>query len=116
MLRPAVRNETLFSSVRSQLWPVVSSLGLVAITTIVIYGLIAVSGLKHGAIIYLIPVTFAATRWGLAPALVAAVVGSLCAEYFFYEPTFSFAVSDPQEVVDLILYIVVAVVTSPLAA
>jgi len=116
MLRLALRNDVPFAFIRGQLWPVVSSLGLVAATTIVIYGLIAVSGLKHGAIIYLIPVTFAATRWGLAPALVAAVAGSLAAEYFFYEPTFSFAVTDPQEVVDLILYIVVAVVTSPLAA
>jgi len=88
----------------------------VAATTIVIFGLISFVGLQHGSIIYLIPVTFAATRFGLLPALVAAVAGSLASEYFFYEPTFSFVISDPQEVLDLILYIAVAVVTSPLAA
>jgi two-component system, OmpR family, sensor histidine kinase KdpD len=99
-----------------QFSPIAAALALVAATTIAIYGLISFVGLRHGAIIYLIPVTFAATRWGLVPALSAAVAGSVAAEYFFYEPTFSFAVTDPQEIVDLILYISVAVVTSPLAA
>jgi len=116
MSRLTARNSPKLAFIRAQFWPVVTALGLVAATTIGIYGLIGISGLKHGAIIYLIPVTFAATRWGLIPALVAAVAGSLAAEYFFYEPTFSFTISDPQEIVDLILYIVVAVVTSPLAA
>lgn len=110
------RNDPKFGFLRGQLSPIAAALGLVALTTIAIFGLIAVFDLKHGAIIYLIPVTFIATRWGLLPSLVAAVAGSLGAEYFFYEPTFSFVISDPQEVVDLILYISVAVVTSPLAA
>jgi two-component system, OmpR family, sensor histidine kinase KdpD len=114
--RPAPTGDANPSLLRGQSWPIAAALALVAATTVAIYGLIAAFGLKHGAIIYLIPVTFAATRWGLVPALVAAVAGSLSAEYFFYEPTFSFAITDPQEVVDLVLYIVVAVVTSPLAA
>jgi two-component system sensor histidine kinase KdpD len=101
---------------RVQFGPIATALALVAATTIVIYGLISLIGLEHGAIIYLIPVTFAATRFGLVPALVAAVAGSIAAEYCFYEPTFSFVITEPQEVVDLILYILVAVVTSPLAA
>jgi two-component system, OmpR family, sensor histidine kinase KdpD len=116
VLMPRLAPRSELALIEIQFWPVVSALGLVALTTIAIYFLVALCGLKHGAIIYLIPVTFVATRWGLAPALVAAVAGSLAAEYFFYEPTFSFAVSDPQEVVDLLLYVVVAVVTSPLAA
>src|SRR5215470_2082931 len=116
MLRPALTGDARINLMRGQLWPIAAALASVAATTLAIYGLIAAFGLQHGAIIYLIPVTFAATRWGLVPALVAAIAGSLAAEYFFYEPTFSFAVSDPQEIVDLILYIVVAVVTSPLAA
>jgi two-component system sensor histidine kinase KdpD len=110
------RGNARFVSIRAQFWPVAAALGLVAVTTIAIFGLIAIFDLKHGAIIYLIPVTIAAVRLGLVPALVAAVAGSLAAEYFFYEPTFSFVITDPQEIVDLFLYIVVAVVTSPLAA
>jgi two-component system sensor histidine kinase KdpD len=116
MLRPALTGDAKINLMRGQSWPVAAALASVAATTLAIYGLIAAFGLKHGAIIYLIPVTFAATRWGLVPALVAAIAGSLSAEYFFYEPTFSFAITDPQEVVDLALYILVAVVTSPLAA
>jgi two-component system, OmpR family, sensor histidine kinase KdpD len=110
------RNKAKRGILRGQFSPIATALALVAATTIVIFGLVSLVGLKHGAIIYLIPVTFAATRWGLVPSLVAAVAGSIAAEYFFYEPTFSFVITDPQEVVDLILYIAVAVVTSPLAA
>jgi two-component system, OmpR family, sensor histidine kinase KdpD len=101
---------------RGQFSPIATALALVAATTIVIFGLISLVDLRHGAIIYLIPVTFVATRFGLVPALVAAAAGSLAAEYFFYEPTFSFVINDPQEVVDLLLFILVAVVTSQLAA
>jgi two-component system, OmpR family, sensor histidine kinase KdpD len=110
------RNKARRGILRGQLSPIATALALVAVTTISIFGLISLVGLKHGTIIYLIPVTFAATRWGLVPALAAAVAGSIAAEYFFYEPTFSFVITDPQEVVDLVLFISVAVVTSPLAA
>jgi two-component system, OmpR family, sensor histidine kinase KdpD len=116
MERFAPRTTAKFASIRVQFWSIMAALGLVAVTTVAIYGLIEIFGLKHGAIIYLIPVTVAAVRLGLVPALFAAVAGSFAAEYFFYEPTFSFTITDPQEIVDLFLYIVVAVVTSPLAA
>jgi two-component system, OmpR family, sensor histidine kinase KdpD len=109
-------NKAKRRTLHRQFSPIAIALALVAATTIAIFGLVALFGLRQGAIIYLIPVTFVATRWGLVPALTAAVAGSVAAEYFFYDPTFSFVISDPQEIVDLILYISVAVVTSPLAA
>ena len=58
------------------------------------------SGLAHGSIVYLIPVVIAATRWGIVPALVAAVCGVFASAYFFYPPAYSFRVKEPQEVID----------------
>ena len=57
----------------------------------------------------------AATRWGMVPAIVAAVGGVLASAFFFYPPLYSFRIRDPQEVLNLILFVFVAVVVSQLA-
>jgi len=89
---------------------------LVAGLTVIMIGLIEEAGLTHGSVLYLIPVMIAATRWGLLAALAAAVTGGLAAAFFFYPPRYSFYIRDPQEVVDLTLFIIVAVITSQLAS
>src|SRR5262249_56267117 len=48
-------------------------------------------------------------------AIVAAIGGVLASAFFFYEPLYSFRIKDPQEVIDLILFIFVAVAVSQLA-
>ena len=65
--------------------------------------------------IYLIPVVIAATRWGLVSALVAAVCGVMATAFFFFPPYYNFHIRDPQEVINLILFVFVAVVVSQLA-
>ncbi len=73
-------------------------------------------GYRRGTVIFLIPVLLAATRWGLISALFAAVVGMMTSAFFFFPPYYSFRVRDPQEVINLLLYIFVAVVVSQLAS
>jgi K+-sensing histidine kinase KdpD len=65
---------------------------------------------------YLIPVIFAATRWGVWPAMVASIAGMVAADFFFFPPIYSFRVDDPQEAVDLILFLIVSLVSSNLAS
>ena len=67
-------------------------------------------------IAYLIPVIFAATRWGIRPATLASIAAMAEADFFFFPPIYSFRVEDPQEVVDLLLFLVVALVSSNLAS
>jgi K+-sensing histidine kinase KdpD len=67
-------------------------------------------------IAYLIPVTFAATRWGIWPALVASIAGIAAADFFFFPPLYSLHVDDPQEVIDILLFLVVSLVSSNLAS
>ena len=52
---------------------------------------------------------------GLMPALVAAVAGVLWSGYFFFSPFYSFYLARPNEILNLVLFMVVAVVTSHLA-
>ena len=111
----AIDNSPAFDRIRKQLPGVLITLGLVACLTAVLFLLVWESGLAHGSIAYLIPVVIAATRWGIVPALVAAVCGVFASAFFFYPPAYSFRVKEPQEVIDLILFIFVAVTVSQLA-
>jgi K+-sensing histidine kinase KdpD len=65
---------------------------------------------------YLIPVVFAATRWGIWPATLASIAGMAEADFFFFAPVYSFRVEDPQEAIDLLLFLLVALVSSNLAS
>ena len=100
---------------RTELRAILLTLGLVAAVTVVIYAAVAEIGLEHGSVVYLIPVLIAATRWGVVPAIVAAFGGVLASAFFFYPPLYSFRIRDPQEVLNLVLFVIVAVVVSQLA-
>jgi two-component system sensor histidine kinase KdpD len=63
----------------------------------------------------LIPVVIAATRWGIVAALVAAIGGVLASAFFFFPPLYTFRITDPHEILNLILFIFVAIVVSQLA-
>ena len=100
---------------RKQLRGVGLTLCLVGGITALLFVLILQIGLSQGSSVYLIPVVIAATRWGIVPAVVAAICGVLASAFFFYPPLYSFRITDPQEAINLVLFIFVAVVVSQLA-
>jgi two-component system, OmpR family, sensor histidine kinase KdpD len=94
---------------------IVIALVLVAATNLVSYVLILTLDVRRGSVIYLLPVLLAGWHLGLIPALVAAVAGVLWSGYFFFSPFYSYYLSRPNEIINLVLFMVVAVVTSHLA-
>ena len=96
--------------------PVLSSLGFVSLATACLFPVNYFVPLNLVPLFYLLPVVLAATRWGTLPAVTAAVAGAVAADFFFYPPLFSLWIDDPQHVIDLIIVLVVAVVTSDLAS
>jgi two-component system sensor histidine kinase KdpD len=88
---------------------------MVAATTLVVYALALSLEIRRGSAVYLLPVLLAGWHLGLVPALVAAVAGVFLSGYFFFSPYYSFYVARPNEVVTLLLFMVVAAVTSHLA-
>jgi two-component system sensor histidine kinase KdpD len=96
---------------------VVAALALVWVATV---GLVVVNNnfvpLNLVPLVYILPVVLAATRWGIVPGLVAAFAGAAAADFFFYPPLYTFQLQNPQDVIDLLLYLLVAIVTSNLAA
>ena len=85
-----------------------ATIGLVVVSYFVPFNLVS--------LVYMLPVVLAATQWGLAFGIVAAIAGAAAADFFFYPPLYTFWIRDPQNVVDLVLFLLVAVVTSNLAA
>jgi two-component system sensor histidine kinase KdpD len=62
----------------------------------------------------MVPVLVAALRWGIIPAVVAAITGVAAPAFFFYPPIFDFRVHNPDQIIDLMLFIIVAIVTGQL--
>jgi two-component system, OmpR family, sensor histidine kinase KdpD len=102
-------------AVRRELRGSAIALVMVAATTLVAYVLIQSLDVRRGSVIYLLPVLLAGWHLGLIPALVAAVAGVLWSGYFFFSPYYTFYLSRPNEILNLLLFMVVAVVTSHLA-
>jgi two-component system sensor histidine kinase KdpD len=88
---------------------------MVAATTVLVYALTLSLEIRRGSAVYLLPVLLAGWHLGLVPALVAAVAGVLMSGYFFFSPYYSFFIARPNEIVNLTLFMVVAIVTSHLA-
>src|SRR6202140_3943536 len=101
---------------QSEVLPLLMSVLCVALVTAVLLLVNNTLALDLVPIAYLIPVIVVATRWGIWPATLASIASMTAADFFFFPPIYSFQVEDPQEVVDLLLFLVVALVSSNLAA
>ncbi len=68
------------------------------------------------SIIYLIPVLVVSLWWGTWPGIIAAIDGALAADFFFYPPLYSFWIGDTQNIADLIVFLIVALITGAISA
>jgi two-component system sensor histidine kinase KdpD len=65
-------------------------------------------------LVYLVPVIATATLFGLRSGLVASLIAALAYNFFFLPPLYTFTVTDPQNIVTLVMLIGVAVFASQL--
>ena len=66
--------------------------------------------------LYLVAVLGSAIAFGRGPAVVASVAAFIAFDWSFVEPLHQFTVADPEQYVSLLLFLLVALVTSELAA
>lgn len=91
-------------------------LAAVAIATGVVAALQSTTHPAGLGAIYLLAVLEVAIRRGGVPALAAAFLSFLTLNFFFITPRYRFAIAHSQDVVDLIVFLIVAVVVGRLAA
>jgi two-component system, OmpR family, sensor histidine kinase KdpD len=96
--------------------PYLGSAGGVAIALgvgLLIKHFIAVQSIS---LVFLTAVLASAIAWGLLPSLFAAVASVLAYNFFFLPPIYTFRVGDPENVLALFFFLVVAVIVSNLTA
>jgi two-component system sensor histidine kinase KdpD len=94
----------------------VMSLLLVGAATLVLLLIGRYFPANLATIVYLIPVMAAAGWWGTWSAIIAAVAGAAAADFFLYPPYYSFRLDDAQAAIDLLLFLLVALVSGDLAS
>jgi two-component system, OmpR family, sensor histidine kinase KdpD len=92
------------------------ALGLVGASTLIGLWIAPRWGTAPVDMIYLPAVLAAAALWGLGPALVAGIGSALAYNFFFTEPVHTFRMDRVADVVTVIVLLIVALVTSRLAA
>jgi two-component system, OmpR family, sensor histidine kinase KdpD len=100
---------------RRELHGVTVSLLLVLAITLVALILRQYFGIMRGAVLYLVPVMIAGYQYGVIPALASAVAGVLMSGYVYFAQLYRFKVAEPQEILNLVLFMIVAVFVSHLA-
>ena len=73
-------------------------------------------GITNVALVFLTAILIGAVLEGLGPSLFACFVAMLAYNFFFLPPLYTFTIADPENVVALFFFAVVAVIASNLAA
>jgi two-component system, OmpR family, sensor histidine kinase KdpD len=112
----AAMTEPRGSSWRPRIAPYLGSVVAVLAVGVAAHALTRWVSLPHVSVLFLAPVVMSAALWGLWPAVFAALLGVAAGSYFFYSPLFDFRVASSQDVADLAAFVIVAALTSRLAA
>jgi two-component system sensor histidine kinase KdpD len=73
-------------------------------------------GVTNVALVFLTAILIGAVLYGLGPSILACFLATLSYNFFFLPPLYTFTIADPENVVALFFFTVVAVVASNLAA
>ena len=94
------------------LTPIAASVVLLALTTTVLW--IAQAHLQHDHLIfiYFVPTALIAIRYGSLSAMGVAIAGAFAAAYLIYPPRFSLLVEDPLDLLELVLFSLLALLAS----
>ncbi|MEO6339329.1 MAG: DUF4118 domain-containing protein, partial [Caulobacteraceae bacterium] len=92
------------------------ALALVAVATYAGVLISSWTGVSNASLVFVLPVVIVAASFGWGPALVAAVAGGLCFNFFLIAPRYSLRVDDPANIWALVLLLTVAAIVSAVAA
>ena len=76
----------------------------------------ALLGIENVDLVFLTAVVAVAVRFGLWPSLLASIASSLCYNFFFLPPIYTFTISDPVNVAAFLFFTIVAIIVSHFAA
>jgi K+-sensing histidine kinase KdpD len=81
-----------------------------AITLVLLYFKLATFGPEHPVFFYLLPIAAVTILYGRWPALLGVFTAIACADYFLYDPMYSFAIDTRVEAGDLACFAFLALI------
>src|SRR5215470_8982637 len=72
-------------------------------------------GIENVDLVFLTAVVVVAVRYGLWPSLLASVGASLCYNFFFLPPIYTFTITDPTNIVAFFFFMLIAILVSNVA-
>lgn len=100
------------SFLRRWVTPITVSAVLLAATTAFVWMIDAPVQHDHLIFIYLVPTALIAIRYGSISAMFVAIASTFAAAYLLYAPRFSFVVQSPLDLLELILFSLLALLAS----
>lgn len=97
-------------------WPYAAATACVAVAAVLGHGLRLWLDLNNIALVFLTAVLVSAVTGGLGPSLYASIISVLAFNFFFLPPLYTFTISDPENIVALFFFAVVALIASNLTA
>jgi two-component system sensor histidine kinase KdpD len=73
-------------------------------------------GIENVDLVFLTAVVVVAVRYGLWPSLMASVAASLCYNFFFLPPIYTFTITDPTNIAAFFFFMLIAILVSNVAA
>ena len=78
-------------------------------------GLTSLTSVPNLSMVFLLAVFFAAVVFGIWPALYASLLSFLAMNFFFIEPLYTLTVAEPHELLSLVIFLVVSIISATLA-
>jgi len=101
-------------------WPPVAGLAVAAASLVLATMLAAVAhaqlGVTHAALVYLLAVVAVGTGYGSWLAVATSLASFLLYDFFFIQPVYTLSIAAPEEWLDLLLFLVVAIAIGRLSA
>jgi len=103
------------ADLRGGLSAILYSTLLVGMLALAAWLLLVWFNLPDASVIFLVAVLVSAIRWGRVASVYTAFASVLVYNYFFVEPVRTFRIARPSDLLELLVFLVVAIITSSLA-
>lgn len=102
----------LWTGWKAYLWSALA----VGVASLISWGVFTVLPVANVSLVYLLAVLLIATRFGLVPSVVTALVAFFAFNYLFTEPRYTFSISDSDDLLTIGFFLVAAIFTGQLAS
>jgi two-component system sensor histidine kinase KdpD len=96
-------------------WPFLYTVAAVGCALLIGEGLTALTPIPNLSMVFMLAVLLIAVTFGVWPAIAASFLSFLVYNFFFIPPLYTFTIAEPFELLALVIFLIVAIISSALA-